>query len=128
MGTHSRKHPSDPNLRLRIELAMLKKGLSATALATAIGRSKGTVSHWLSGRFEPPRPMITRLAHVLGVTEGWLMGENVVTEEQRARERRYLEHAIRGGERLVSLLESFDPEELIALLEAHRSGKTQPRK
>jgi len=91
MATHGRKVPADPNFRLRLELAMRRQRppLRVTDLATRLGVTKGTVSHWLAGRFVPQPDMRPRLAQALGVSRAWLMGDAITDEAQRERERRW---------------------------------------
>ncbi len=43
------------------------------------------MSHWLTGRRPVPDHQIKRIAEVLGVDEGWLMGENPSTETDPSR-------------------------------------------
>lgn len=44
------------------------------------------ISHWETGRFEPPRDKIVPLAKILGVSVGWLMGETAMSEHEKGLE------------------------------------------
>lgn len=118
MATHGRQRPADALLALRIDALRLRAGLTITDLARKVGRQRAAVSHWISGRFEPPRQVIPELARVLGVSVERLMGAGLTPEQEEA-ERRYLSRIVRSGARLAELLDRFDDDELIALLEAH---------
>lgn len=131
MATHSRKVPADPNFKLRLELAMRrhKPPLRVTDLATRLGVTKGTVSHWLNGRFLPQPDMRPRLAGVLGVSQAWLMGDHIADEQQRERERRDLERILKAPPELDERLSEYEWEDLLRLLRANPPpAKTAPRK
>lgn len=122
MATHTRKTPADENLRLRIDAFRLRKNMSVTALATAVGLKRSAVSHWITGRSEPPRSKIPRLAEALGVSIERLMGKDL-TPEQREAERLYLERVVRHGQRIAELLDRYPTDDLIRLLEEHAPPK-----
>lgn len=97
MASHPRKTPADPHLVVRLRYAVLKAGMTASALAVAIGRTRGAVSHWMTGKFEPPPPMLRAIAEVTKVSREWLMGENLSPEEKE-QERRRIEMLLKSVE------------------------------
>lgn len=128
------------DIALRIEYALMKRNMTATALAERVGRTRGAVSHWLNNRNGPPRSILPQVAENLGVSVSWLMGENV-PEESRDLERLYLETATRLGPEVIELLDDFTPEQLTEAIQdfrrklkkagsksATRSRKPAPRK
>ena len=125
-----RKSPVDPNLGLRIEVAMRRSGLNATELAALVGKSPGAVSHWIKGRNEPSRSTITALSKALKVSAEWLMGSNL-SDEDLAFERLLLravrklqdEGDLRTAERVVVLMEELGAQRALEALEREASKK-----
>jgi transcriptional regulator with XRE-family HTH domain len=124
VATHSRKVPADRNMGLRIEVAMMKRGVTSTQLAAMIGRTKGAVSHWTASRYEPPRSMIEAMAKVLRVTPEWLMGVNL-SEEDRAFERIMLELMRKGGPEILKLIEDAGIPRTIEVIREHLQARAQ---
>ena len=62
---------------------MRKAGDTHASLASAIGRTSSSVTHWLTGRSEPRMEMVERIAFRYGVDAFWLAGikENSNEEE-----------------------------------------------
>lgn len=61
----------------RLAKAMLIRGLKNAQLAQRSGVSKGTISNYLSGRYEAKQNNVYKLALALNVDEAWLMGKDV---------------------------------------------------
>jgi transcriptional regulator with XRE-family HTH domain len=61
--------------RLREALNIRKK--TQADLMRETGIDKGSISHYLSGRYEPKQIAIYKLAQALSVNEAWLLGYNV---------------------------------------------------
>ncbi len=64
----------------RINLRMRALKLRSKNLMDATGASKGTVSQWVNGGTEPSAKFILPLAHVLGVSERWLIEGGLIEE------------------------------------------------
>lgn len=70
----------------RLREAMVDAGKKQIDLARETGLDKGSISSYLSGKYEPKQKAITLLAKALGVSEMWLWGYDVPkvrTEEQK---------------------------------------------
>lgn len=64
----------------RLNHAMQLKGLTQTDIINKTGITKGALSSYLSGRYEPKKNNIYKLAKVLDVNPVWLMGYDVSKE------------------------------------------------
>jgi len=64
----------------RIAEAMMIRGMKQSDLTKMTGISKGAISSYLSGRYEPKQDGIYALAKALDVNEAWLMGYDVPME------------------------------------------------
>ena len=60
------------SLSKRLSDLMILRGISAAGLATAVGKSRQSVSYWMAGRNEPSPETLTKVAEVLGTTPLWL--------------------------------------------------------
>lgn len=58
----------------RIAEAMKDKGISQAELSRRTGISKGALSSYINGRYEPKQKNIYKIAAALNVSEGWLLG------------------------------------------------------
>ena len=67
---------------LRLRKAMDISGKTQADLVRDTGISKGTLSRYLSGKFEPKQIAINKLAIALNVSEMWLWGCDVPMERQ----------------------------------------------
>lgn len=64
----------------RLSEAMRNTGKTQADLVRETGISKGTLSRYLSGKFEPKQIAINKLAIALNVSEMWLWGCDVPME------------------------------------------------
>lgn len=64
----------------RIKEAMRATGKKQADLSRETGIDKGSVSHYVSGRYEPKQDAIYRLAVALDVSEMWLWGYDAPME------------------------------------------------
>lgn len=64
----------------RLREAMRNAGKNQADLVRETGISKGTLSRYLSGKFEPKQIAINKLAVALNVSEMWLWGCDVPME------------------------------------------------
>ena len=58
----------------RLKIAMKECGKKQVDLATETGIDKGSISHYVSGRYIPKQDTIYKLAKALDVSEMWLWG------------------------------------------------------
>lgn len=65
----------------RIKEAMRLRGLRQIDLAERSGISKGSISQYISGKFDPKQVNLYQMAKVLRVRPDWLMGLDVPMEE-----------------------------------------------
>ncbi len=65
------------NFQNRLLEAMKHSGKRATDLARETGLSKARISQYVNGRYIPKSDAILLLAKVMGISELWLMGEDV---------------------------------------------------
>lgn len=67
---------------LRLREAMSATGKKQVDLVRETGIDKGSISNYLSGRYEPKSEAIYKLALALNVDEMWLWGYDVPPERQ----------------------------------------------
>lgn len=64
----------------RILQAMNEKSVTQAELSNRTGINRGTLNAYVKGRYEPKQKNISKIAHALGVTEGWLLGASTKTD------------------------------------------------
>lgn len=69
-----RKHES---IAQRLRKAMDAKGKKQADLMRETGLDRGSISSYLSGKYEPKQKAILKLAKALDVSEAWLLGYEV---------------------------------------------------
>lgn len=67
----------------RLKEAMHIKHMRQADLAKATGLSKGGISNYVVGRYEPKADIISKLAKALNCSEMWLWGYDVPMERQK---------------------------------------------
>ena len=68
----------------RLIEAMNATHMKQADLARATGLSKGGISNYVMGRYEPKSDIISKLAKALNCSEMWLMGYDVPMERQQS--------------------------------------------
>lgn len=68
----------------RLREAMAVRGKKQVDLVRETGIDKGSISSYLSGRYEPKQEAIYKLAIALDVSEMWLWGYDVPMERPKA--------------------------------------------
>jgi len=66
----------------RLREAMQKKGYKAAVLSEKTGIDRGSISHYLSGRYSPKSDRIYLMAKELGVSVAWLNGYDVADADR----------------------------------------------
>lgn len=59
----------------RLTQAWRASGMTQAELAKRLGFNQAVVSHWMAGRSEPGLARLVEIARVLGVTPGYLLGQ-----------------------------------------------------
>lgn len=65
----------------RLQKAMQMRNIKASELSEKANIPKSAISQYLSGLYEAKQKSIFKLANVLDVSEGWLMGYDVPMEK-----------------------------------------------
>lgn len=68
----------------RLRQAMDAKGKKQVDLVRETGLDKGSINHYVSGKYEPKQIAINKLAIALDVSEMWLWGYDVPMERSKA--------------------------------------------
>ena len=66
----------------RLKEALEKSNMKQADLARATGIDKGSIHHYLTGRYEPKAEPINKMAIALNVSEMWLWGYDVPMERE----------------------------------------------
>lgn len=72
----------EENFSIRLQMAMNIRNMKAVELSERTGIPKSSLSEYLKGKYEAKQKGIYKLAHVLNVSEGWLMGLDVPMERE----------------------------------------------
>ena len=73
----------------RLREALTASGMKQADLVRETGLDRGSISSYLSGKYEPKQKAIYKMARALGVSESWLLGFDVPkhrTDEQKKNE------------------------------------------
>lgn len=66
----------------RLKTALSVKGIKQSQLADKTGIDRGSVSSYLTGRYEPKQEKLFAMARALGVSPLWLAGHDVPMHEE----------------------------------------------
>ena len=67
----------------RLKTAMTIRGKKQVDLVRETGIDKGSISHYVSGRYEPKQEAVKKLSAALNVAEMWLWGYDVPMERDK---------------------------------------------
>ena len=95
----------------RLQEAMRSARMKQADLARATGLSKGGISNYVTGRYEPKSDIISKLAKALGVSEMWLWGYDVPKDRIEGKKDSPSEADLSEGEKLLLELFRRVPEE-----------------
>ena len=70
------------NTSIRIKEALKIRDMKQSELSKLTGISKGALSSYISGTYEPKQRNIYKIAEALNVNEAWLMGYDVPMERK----------------------------------------------
>lgn len=120
MGNELKRVSSTPD---RLREAMALKGKKQIDLSRYTGINKGSISSYLSGRYEPKQAAIYKLAMALDVSEMWLWGYDVPMERpQMQKDNDAIADVVvrlRSDEKFLLVVKkvyALDPEKLDSLL------------
>lgn len=85
-GGEKKMEKTVATIAARIRAAMDKTGKKQADLVRETGLDRGSISSYLSGKYEPKQKAIYKLSKALDVSEAWLLGFDVPmyrTEEQK---------------------------------------------
>jgi transcriptional regulator with XRE-family HTH domain len=71
---------------IRLQEVMKEKGIKQADLARMTGISRGAISNYVLGRYEPKSDIINKFAKVLNCSEMWLWGYDVPMERQEVKD------------------------------------------
>lgn len=80
-GSDTRNPEKVAPTSMRLKEAMELRQKKQIDLVNETGIDKGSISHYLSGRYEPKKEAISKLANFLNVSEMWLWGYDVPMEK-----------------------------------------------
>lgn len=66
----------------RLRKALQMNNMTQTELANKSGLDKSLISNYLSGNYKAKQDKITLLANILNVSETWLMGFDILKNEE----------------------------------------------
>lgn len=84
----------------RLQEAMRSARMKQADLARATGLSKGGISNYVTGRYEPKSDIISKLAKALGVSEMWLWGYDVPKDRTITKSNSPTEAELTEGEQM----------------------------
>ena len=93
------------NTSERLQEAMRDAHMKQADLARSTGLSKGGISNYVTGRYEPKSDIISKLAKALNCSEMWLWGYDVPKERKTPTSDKVAEPDLTEGEQM--LLELF---------------------
>ena len=99
----------------RLQEAMRAAHMKQADLARATGLSKGGISNYITGRYEPKSDIISKLAKALSVSEMWLWGYDVPMERQEKKDSPSESNLSEGEKMLLDLFRRVpeDKQELV---------------
>lgn len=103
----------------RLKEAMLLRRMKQIDLAKATGLSKGGISNYVMGRYEPKSDIISKLASALNCSEMWLWGYDVPMEKEVSPEQVQLSE---GEKVLLSLFKKIPEDQQQLVLQMIRAA------
>lgn len=102
----------------RLKEALTKANMKQADLVRATGIDKGSIHHYLTGKYEPKADPINKMAIALNVNEMWLWGYDVPMErEKKTPEKLQLSE---GEEMLLEMFRQIPQEQQRVFLEMGR--------
>lgn len=104
---------------IRLQEIMKEKGIKQADLARMTGISRGAISNYVLGRYEPKSDIINKFAKALNCSEMWLWGYDVPMMRQETSPSKTLTLS-EGEEKLVELFRLVPTEQQEMVLEMIR--------
>ena len=112
----------------RLQEAMRSSRMKQADLARATGLSKGGISNYVTGRYEPKSDIISKLAKALGVSEMWLWGYDVPKDRNVVQKTSPTEAELSEGEKmLLELFRRVPEEQQTLVLQMIRAALGNPK-
>jgi transcriptional regulator with XRE-family HTH domain len=77
---HRKMEKAQESIAVRLRKALDASGKKQADLVRETGLDRGSISSYLSGKYEPKQKAIYKLSAALNVSESWLLGYNVPME------------------------------------------------
>lgn len=106
----------------RLQEAMISASMKQADLARATGLSKGGISNYVTGRYEPKSDIISKLAKALGVSEMWLWGYDVPKERPKENNSPAEPKLTEGEQILIDLFRSVPEDKRQMVLQMIRAA------
>ena len=104
----------------RLQKIMEKKNIKQADLARMTGISRGAISNYVLGRYEPKSDIINKLAKALNCSEMWLWGYDVPMMKQSSAP--VEEKLTEGEEMLLNLFRQIPERQQNVLIQMIRDG------
>ena len=104
---------------IRLQEIMKKKSIKQAELARMTGISRGAISNYVLGRYEPKSDIINKFAKALDCSEMWLWGYDVPMERQENTPSQNIVLS-EGEEMLLNLFRQIPQEKQSVVLEMVR--------
>ena len=112
----------------RLKEAMMVKNMKQADLARATGLSKGGISNYVTGRYEPKSDIVSKLAKALNCSEMWLWGYDVPMERQDLVKSSSPSFELSEGEKiLLDLFRRVPEEQQTLVLQMIRAALGSPK-
>ena len=113
----------------RLQEAMRSARMKQADLARATGLSKGGISNYVTGRYEPKSDIISKLAKALGVSEMWLWGYDVPKDRTETTKRDSPSEAdlSEGEKMLLELFRRVPEDQQTLVLQMIRAALGSPK-
>ena len=111
----------------RLQEAMRAARMKQADLARATGLSKGGISNYVTGRYEPKSDIISKLAKALNVSEMWLWGYDVPKDRIVKKDSPTEADLSEGEKMLLELFRRVPEDQQTLVLQMIRAALGSPR-
>lgn len=111
----------------RLQEAMRSARMKQADLARATGLSKGGISNYVTGRYEPKSDIVSKLAKALGVSEMWLWGYDVPKDRVEKKSSPTEADLSEGEKMLLELFRRVPEDQQTLVLQMIRAALGNPK-
>ena len=111
----------------RLQEAMRSARMKQADLARATGLSKGGISNYVTGRYEPKSDIVSKLAKALGVSEMWLWGYDVPKDRVEKKTPPSEANLSEGEKMLLELFRRVPEDQQTLVLQMIRAALGNPK-